>query len=54
MPTYEFTCDKCNKHFSVTMTIRERERHKTKCPKCNSTRVRQQFSSFVAKTSKKS
>jgi len=54
MPTYEFICEKCNKKFSETMTISEYEKKKTRCPKCKSTRVKQQITSFQAITSKKS
>jgi putative FmdB family regulatory protein len=54
MPTYEFVCQKCKKRFSETMTISEYEKKKKRCPKCKSTRVQQQITSFQAITSKKS
>jgi len=54
MPTYDFRCEKCKKKFSLTMTISEYEKKKIRCPKCKSTRVKQQISSFQAITSKKS
>jgi len=54
MPTYDFRCEKCKKKFSLMMTISEYEKKKIRCPKCKSTRVKQQISSFQAITSKKS
>jgi len=54
MPTYEFVCQKCNKQFTLVMPISEFERKKIRCPKCKSTRVKQQITSFQVITSKKS
>jgi putative FmdB family regulatory protein len=54
MPTYEFVCKKCKKKFSLIMSISEYEKKKAKCPKCKSTDVKQQITSFQAVTSKKS
>ncbi len=54
MPTYEFLCEKCNKPFSLIMRVTEFEKKKIRCPKCKTTRVKQQISSFQTITSKKS
>ena len=55
MPTYDFRCGKCKKDFTVTMTLKEREKKKVKCPSCKSAqKVEPIFTSFFAKTSKKS
>jgi putative FmdB family regulatory protein len=54
MPTYEFKCEKCKKRFELIMTVSEYDSKKIRCPKCKSTRVRQQISSFQTITSKKS
>lgn len=54
MPTYDFKCEKCKKKFSLTMSISEYDSTKIRCPKCKSTRVKQQITSFQAVTSKKS
>jgi len=54
MPTYEFVCNKCNKGFELVMTVPEYEKKKIRCPKCKSTRVRQQITSFQTITSNKS
>ncbi len=54
MPTYEFECKKCNKSFTLILTVTEYEKKKIRCPKCKSTRVKQQISPFHAITSKKS
>lgn len=54
MPTYDFKCKKCNKEFSLVLTIKEHDEKGFKCPHCNSTEVEQQYSTFFAKTSRKS
>ncbi|RPI08217.1 MAG: zinc ribbon domain-containing protein [Zetaproteobacteria bacterium] len=54
MPTYDFRCAGCRKKFALTMSIGERNRKRIKCPKCGSQRVETVFSSFFAKTSRKS
>jgi putative FmdB family regulatory protein len=54
MPIYEFICEKCRKAFTLAITISEYEKKAFRCPKCKSTRVKQQISSFQAITSKKS
>jgi putative FmdB family regulatory protein len=56
MPTYEFNCEKCANAFSLILSIREfeKEKERIRCPKCKSKRVKQAFSSFIAKTTKKS
>jgi len=54
MPTYDFVCEKCNKSFSLMLSIREYEKNNFRCPKCKSIKVRQQITHFQTKTSKKS
>jgi putative FmdB family regulatory protein len=54
MPTYEFKCDKCNKRFTLILGISEYEKMKVRCPKCKSTKIKQQITSFQTVTSKKS
>jgi putative FmdB family regulatory protein len=54
MPRYEFMCEKCNKPFDLIMTFAEREKGEVQCPTCHGTKVRPQFSGFVAQTAKKS
>ncbi|MFH1241625.1 MAG: zinc ribbon domain-containing protein [Pseudomonadota bacterium] len=54
MPTYEFMCIKCNKPFTHMLSVSEYEKKKFRCPKCKSTRVKQQITSFQTITSKKS
>ncbi|MBC8459716.1 MAG: zinc ribbon domain-containing protein [Deltaproteobacteria bacterium] len=54
MPTYEFICEKCNKPFTLIITVSEYEKNKFQCPKCKSSKVKQQITSFQAITSKKS
>ena len=54
MPSYDFKCVKCNKKFSLTMGIKERETKRLKCPKCGAGKPEPIFSTFFAKTSRKS
>jgi putative FmdB family regulatory protein len=54
MPTYEYRCDNCGRRFSRVEPISRHGKKRPKCPKCNSTKVVQVFSSFFAQTAKKS
>lgn len=54
MPVYDYRCSKCKKEFSVTLSIKEHDTAKIKCPECKNEKVEQLFRSFFAKTSKKS
>ena len=54
MPSYEFKCEKCNKKFTLLIAISEYDKKNFRCPKCKSTRVKQQITSFQVTTSKKS
>ena len=54
MPVYEFLCIKCQKEFTLTMTIRERGEAKPSCPSCGSVDLEPLISSVFAKTSRKS
>jgi len=54
MPTYEYRCEKCRKRFSLVESIARHGKKRPTCPKCKSVKVVQVFSSFFAKTSKKS
>ena len=54
MPTYEYRCKDCDKNFSLIMRIEEHEKGEAACPECKGCQVVQQYSTFYAKTSKKS
>ena len=54
MPTYEYRCMKCEKVFPTHMSMAEHDQGKAKCPTCKGDAVIQQYSTFFAKTSKKS
>lgn len=54
MPTYEYKCEKCNGKFSLTLSISAHDKEKVTCPKCKSSKVRQQVTGFITKTSRKS
>jgi putative FmdB family regulatory protein len=54
MPAYDFRCEKCNKSFTLTMSISEYEKKNFRCPKCKGVKVKQQITPFQTKTSKKS
>ncbi|GHT67077.1 hypothetical protein AGMMS50222_09870 [Endomicrobiia bacterium] len=47
MPLFEFICKKCNEKFESLVFDKEN----TECPKCKSTEVVKQFSSFLATSS---
>lgn len=54
MPTYDFKCEKCNKKFTLIQSISEYNKKNFRCPKCKSTKVKQQITSFQVTTTKKS
>lgn len=54
MPTYDFRCGNCKKRYSMTMSISQRGGKRIRCPKCGSSKAEAVFSSFFAKTSRKS
>jgi putative FmdB family regulatory protein len=55
MPAYEYECKDCQKVFTIFLSIKEfDEKPKIKCPDCESDNVRKKFTSFFAKTNKKS
>jgi putative FmdB family regulatory protein len=54
MPTYEYKCEKCNRKFSLALSISAHDKEKVTCPKCKSGKVRQQVTGFITKTSRKS
>ncbi|HID96363.1 MAG TPA: zinc ribbon domain-containing protein [Candidatus Latescibacteria bacterium] len=54
MPVYDYVCAKCNKEFSVVLTIKAHDTEKVTCPECKSEKVEQLFKPFFVKTSKKS
>ena len=54
MPTYEYHCLECDEVFERPEHIREHGDAHPACPSCGSKKVEQVFSSFFAKTSKKS
>jgi len=54
MPTYEYRCQKCGERFEQVQHVAEPRKAKTRCPKCGSVSVKRVFSTFFAKTGKKS
>jgi putative FmdB family regulatory protein len=54
MPNYDFKCQNCSKKYSLSLSIKEREEGKYKCPKCGSRKSQPVFGNFYSKTSKKS
>ncbi len=54
MPHYEFICRKCNKTFTLILSLADYEEGRVTCPKCKSKKVEQKFTAFSAVTSKKS
>ncbi len=54
MPLYDYKCKKCGESFSLVMSVKEKETTTIKCPKCDAGDIMPVYSSFFAKTSKKS
>jgi len=54
MPTYDFLCKKCKKPFTVNIPFRDYDRGNVKCPHCGGRSLKQQITSFMIKTSRKS
>ena len=54
MPSYDFRCEKCGGKFNLMLSLSEYEKTKFRCPKCKSTKVKQEIMPFQVKTSKKS
>lgn len=54
MPTYEYRCENCAKLFSIQVSMSEHEKGNITCPDCKKDMIVQQYSTFYAKTSKKS
>jgi putative FmdB family regulatory protein len=54
MPTYDYRCLKCNKEFSVILSMKEHDGKKAKCPKCGGKKLEQLITPFQTKTSRKS
>lgn len=54
MPRYQYHCDDCQNEFERPEHMDDHERAHPACPECGSKNVRQVFTSFFAKTSRKS
>ena len=54
MPMYDYYCRKCDKTFTLRMSILDHNTERIRCPQCKGNEVEQVISSFVAVTSKKS
>ena len=54
MPTYDFYCEKCDKSFTIIISISDYEKKKFNCPKCKGKKLKQRVTSFQTVTSKKS
>jgi putative FmdB family regulatory protein len=54
MPVYEYYCDKCDREVTLTLTIRDHDTGKVRCPKCGGKALKQLVSSFLTQTSRKS
>ena len=54
MPMYDYKCQDCGKESLIVLTLNEHERGDVKCPACGGKNIQQQYSSFVAHTTKKS
>ncbi len=54
MPVYEFICEECDHTFTLVMSLAEYEKKNYSCPKCKTTKIKRQISTFQTITSKKS
>lgn len=54
MPSYEFECKECKKHFTRVMSLAEYDKETVICPHCKSKKVEQLPAAFFAVTAKKS
>jgi putative FmdB family regulatory protein len=54
MPIYEYHCKECQHDFSVKMSMADHEQQTIACPACKGKKVIPHYSTFYAKTSKKS
>jgi len=46
MPIYEFRCEDCGERFEK-LCFSSADENKTRCPRCGSSRVRREFSTFA-------
>ncbi len=54
MSQYVFHCRDCNKEFTLTLHMSDRDKDEVVCPQCGGKRVEQLVTAFSAVTSKKS
>ncbi|HXG04203.1 MAG TPA: zinc ribbon domain-containing protein, partial [Candidatus Binatia bacterium] len=54
MPLYEYFCEKCQKEFTLPMTISQHDRGEAACPTCGGRDLRPLVGTFFAQTSRKS
>jgi putative FmdB family regulatory protein len=54
MSEYRFHCEDCDKEFTKSLHMSERDQDSVVCPHCGSKRVQQLVTSFSAVTAKKS
>lgn len=54
MPMYDYKCLDCGKESLVVLTLKEHESGKTLCPLCQSQRMQQVDTSFIAHTTRNS
>jgi putative FmdB family regulatory protein len=54
MSTYDYRCGKCNRKFTLVVSITEHDKRRPKCPECASARITQAISAFSAQRARKS
>lgn len=54
MPIYEYRCEKCRHRWTASHSMTQHDRARPACPRCGSKTVAPVYSSFFAKTVRKS
>jgi putative FmdB family regulatory protein len=54
MPTYDYHCKACGHDFSRNESLTQHEQARVSCPQCHSKQVERTFTTFYAKTGRKS
>ncbi len=54
MPMYDYQCLDCGKESLIVLTLKEHEAGTPPCPHCGGKNMKQLYTGFIARTTKKS